>query len=147
MNGEASTDQATEVDVITFEVLRHRLWEINDEMALMVGRISGAPSVYESGDFNVAILTSEGQGLYTGVYVIRQASALDIVVQRVIEMFGDDIHDGDAFMTSDPSYGALHALAAAVVMPALHPGARIPCPRLVAPAPAPAPPRPRRRPP
>jgi N-methylhydantoinase B len=50
------------VDVITFEVLRHRLWELNDEMALMMGRISGSPSVYESGDFNVAILTSDGQG-------------------------------------------------------------------------------------
>src|SRR3546814_15368958 len=91
----------------------------------MVGRISSAPSVYESSDFNVAILTSEGQGLYTGVYVIRQASALDIVVQRVIEMFGDDIHDGDAFMTSDPWYGALHAMAAAVVMPVFHEGERI----------------------
>jgi len=105
------------VDVVTFEVLRHRLWEINDEMALLMGRISGAPSVYESGDFNTAILTPEGRGLYAGVYVIRQASALDIVVQKVIEVFGDDIHDGDAFMTNDPWFGALHAMDAAVVVP------------------------------
>ena len=115
----------TEVDVVTFEVLRHRLWELNDEMALMVGRISGAPSVYESGDFNVAILTPDGQGLYTGVFVVRQASALDIVVQKVIEMFGDNINDGDAFMTSDPWFGALHAMDAAVVMPVFHEGERI----------------------
>ena len=113
------------VDVITFEVLRHRLWELNDEMALMMGRISGSPSVYESGDFNVAILTSEGQGLYAGVFVVRQASALDIVVQKVIEVFGDNIHDGDAFMTSDPWYGALHAMDAAVVMPVFHEGVRV----------------------
>jgi N-methylhydantoinase B len=104
-------------DVVTFEVLRHRLWEINDEMALLMGRISGAPSVYESGDFNTAILTPEGRGLYAGVYVIRQASALDIVVQKVIEVFGDDIRDGDAFMTNDPWYGALHAMDTAVVVP------------------------------
>ncbi len=118
------TGQQTEVDVVTFEVLRHRLWELNDEMALMVGRISGAPSVYESGDFNVAILTPDGQGLYTGVFVVRQASALDIVVQKVIEVFGDNINDGDAFMTSDPWFGALHAMAA-VVMPVFHEGERI----------------------
>jgi N-methylhydantoinase B len=115
----------THVDVITFEVLRHRLWELNDEMALMMGRISGSPSVYESGDFNVAILTSDGQGLYAGVFVVRQASALDIVVQKVIEVFGDNIHDGDAFMTSDPWYGALHAMDAAVVMPVFHDGIRV----------------------
>jgi len=111
-----STASAT-VDVVTFEVLRHRLWEINDEMALLMGRISGAPSVYESGDFNTAILTPQGRGLYAGVYVIRQASALDLVVQAVLDVFGDDIHDGDAFMTNDPWYGALHAMDTAVVVP------------------------------
>jgi N-methylhydantoinase B len=120
-----AADTLAEVDVVTFEVLRHRLWELNDEMALMVGRISGAPSVYESGDFNVAILTPDGQGLYAGVFVIRQASALDIVVQNVIKMFGEDINDGDAFMTSDPWYGALHAMDAAVVMPVFHNGERV----------------------
>ena len=121
----ASYDNLPEVDIVTFEVLRHRLWEINDEMALMMGRISGAPSVYESGDFNVALLTADGQGLYAGVFVVRQASALDIVVQSVIKVFGDDINDGDAFMTSDPWYGALHAMGTAVVVPIFHEGERV----------------------
>ena len=72
------------LDPVTFEILRHRLWEINDEMGLMMGRISGSPAVYESGDFNAGILTADGKGLYVGVYVVRQASALDVVVQKVI---------------------------------------------------------------
>jgi N-methylhydantoinase B len=55
------------LDVITFEVLRHRLWEINDEMGMLAARISGSPAVYESGDFNTAILTADGEGLFTGV--------------------------------------------------------------------------------
>ena len=105
------------VDVVTFEVLRHRLWEINDEMALTMGRISGSPAVYESGDFNSAILTADGRGLFAGVYVIRQASALDLVVQAVLQRFEGDIHDGDVFLTSDPWYGALHAMDTAVVAP------------------------------
>lgn len=105
------------INVITFEVLRHRLWEINDEMGIIAGRISGSPAVYESGDFNTAILTADGKGLFTGVYVIRQAAALDIVVQSVIKEFKDDIHDGDMFMTNDPWYGALHAMDYAVVAP------------------------------
>jgi N-methylhydantoinase B len=105
------------VDVVTFEVLRHRLWEINDEMGLTMGRISGSPAVYESGDFNSAILTADGRGLFAGVYVIRQASALDLVVQAVLERFEGDIHEGDVFLTSDPWYGALHAMDTAVVAP------------------------------
>lgn len=108
---------AAHVDLVTFEVLRHRLWEINDEMGLLAGRVSGSPAVYESGDFNTAILTPDGRGLFAGVYIIRQASALDVVVQNVLEDFRDDIHDGDVFLTTDPWSGALHAMDAAVVAP------------------------------
>jgi N-methylhydantoinase B len=105
------------VDLVTFEVLRHRLWEINDEMGVLAARISGSPGVYESNDFNAALLTPEGEGLFTGVYVIRQASALDVLVQSVIERFRSDMRDGDMFMTNDPWCGALHAMDYAVVAP------------------------------
>jgi N-methylhydantoinase B len=109
--------QKSATDLVTFEILRHRLWGMNDEMGLLAGRISGSPAVYESGDFNTAILTADGRGLFTGVYVIRQASALDVVVQAVIRDFEGQIRDGDVFMTNDPWAGALHAMDAAVVAP------------------------------
>lgn len=114
----AVQSSVNQVDLITFEVLRHRLWEINDEMGLIAARISASPTVYESGDFNTAILTRDGRGLFVGVYVIRQASALDLVVQAVIERFGwAGIHEGDVFMTNDPWAGALHQMDHAVVAP------------------------------
>ena len=119
-------DMRKQLDVVTFEVLRHRLWEINDEMGLMAARISGSPAVYESGDFNAALLTADGRGLFTGVYVIRQAAALDVMVRCVLAEFGDDIHDGDMFLTNDPWYGSLHAMDYAVVAPVFA------CDRLVA---------------
>jgi N-methylhydantoinase B len=107
----------TLTNLVTFEILRHRLWEINDEMGLLAARISGSPAVYESGDFNTAILSADGRGLFTGVYVIRQASALDVVVQTVRERFRDDIAEGDMFLTNDPWCGALHAMDYAVAAP------------------------------
>ncbi|TAK82064.1 MAG: hypothetical protein EPO20_23605 [Betaproteobacteria bacterium] len=110
-------DTRKQLDLVTFEVLRHRLWEINDEMGVMAGRISGSPAVYESGDFNSALLTADGRGLFTGVYVIRQSAALDVMVQSVIRSFDGDIEDGDMFLTNDPWYGALHAMDYAVVAP------------------------------
>jgi N-methylhydantoinase B len=120
MAGEGAMSQTSnrpKIDVITFEVLRHRMWEINDEMGMIAARISGSPLVYESGDFNTGILTAKGEGLFTGVYVIRQASALDVLVQSVIKRFGDDVHDGDMFVTNDPWSGALHAMDYAVIAP------------------------------
>jgi N-methylhydantoinase B len=117
MAGEDVMSNRRKIDVVTFEVLRHRLWEINDEMGMIAARISGSPLVYESGDFNTAILNAKGEGLFTGVYVIRQASALDVLVQSVIKRFGDDMRDGDMFMTNDPWSGALHAMDYAVIAP------------------------------
>ena len=38
------------VDRITFEILRHRLWAINDEQSLIMATISGSPIVYDALD-------------------------------------------------------------------------------------------------
>ena len=110
-------NSSTISDAVTFEIIRHRLWEINDEMGLMAGRLSGSPAVYESGDFNTAILTPDGRGLFVGVYIIRQAAALDLVVQTVLREFNSEIFEGDVFFTTDPWAGALHAMDSAVVAP------------------------------
>ena len=42
-------NERPKIDVVTFEVLRHRMWEINDEMGMIAARISGSPLVYEFG--------------------------------------------------------------------------------------------------
>ncbi len=99
-----------EIDPVTFEVIRHRLWAINDDQAMMAARLSGSPVVYEAFDFNAAILTPDGQGVYAGIFIIQHATSLDFFVQRVLELWGpDEIRDGDLFFTNDPWSGALHA--------------------------------------
>ena len=35
------------LDPVTFEVIRHRLWAINDDQAMIAARLSGSPVVYE----------------------------------------------------------------------------------------------------
>ena len=44
------------MDPITFEILRHRLWMINDEQGKIAVRISGSPLVYEVKDFSASLL-------------------------------------------------------------------------------------------
>lgn len=98
------------VDPVTFEVIRHRLWAINDEQAMIAARVSGSPVVYEAYDFNAALLTAEGDGLVAGVYIVHHAVPIDILVSQVRERWRlEDIHEGDMFFTNDPWSGALHA--------------------------------------
>lgn len=98
------------LDPVTFEVLRHRLWAINDEQGLVAARISGSPVVYEAYDFNTALLTPEGDGLFVGIYGTRLSASVYLAVRTILDRFRDNpgIADGDAFLTNDPWSGAVH---------------------------------------
>ena len=106
----ASAEVSVAVDPITLEVLRHRLWTINDEQGKVAIQISGSPTVYEGKDLNAAILTPEGNSLFVGVYTTRVALCADVAVKYIIEHFSDapGIGEGDAFITNDPWTGAGH---------------------------------------
>jgi N-methylhydantoinase B/oxoprolinase/acetone carboxylase alpha subunit len=114
---------ATTLDPVTFEVIRHRLWAINDEQARMGARLSGSPIVYEGYDFNAALITGDGRGLYTGVYILQHGATIDEFVRQVLGAWdADDIREGDMFFTNDPWWGALHANDGIVAMPVFHDG-------------------------
>ena len=98
------------LDPVTFEVIRHRLWAINDDQAMIAARLSGSPVVYEALDFNAALMTGDGRGLYAGIYIIQHASTIDVFVQKVLEEWGPEgMREGDMFFSNDPWWGALHA--------------------------------------
>jgi N-methylhydantoinase B len=109
-NDPGELDTAVDIDPVTFEVLRHRLWSINDEQGRMAARLSGSPTVYERFDFNAALTTGEGHGLLSGVYIMHHGATIDEFVRKVMAAWDpDDIHPGDMFFTNDPWWGALHA--------------------------------------
>lgn len=113
------------VDPITYEVVRNRLWSINDQQALMAGRISGSPTIYEANDFNTAIMDRDGGVLFIGVYVTLFGITLTHAVQDILQRYGDEIHDGDMFISNDPWVGALHMNDMWVVAPIFHGGERV----------------------
>jgi N-methylhydantoinase B/oxoprolinase/acetone carboxylase alpha subunit len=111
------------LDPVTFEVIRHRLWAINDDQARMGARLSGSPIIYESYDFNAALVTADGRGLYTGVYILHHGATIDHFVRRLLEERDEeDIREGDMFFTNDPWWGALHANDGILAMPVLWEG-------------------------
>jgi N-methylhydantoinase B len=107
-----------ELDPITFEVIRHRLWAINDEQGRMAARLSGSFIVYEGHDFNAALVTADGSGLLCGVYILWHGATIDEFVRKVMaEWPADEIREGDMFFTNDPWWGALHANDGILAMP------------------------------
>jgi N-methylhydantoinase B len=109
---------AAGVDPVTFEVIRHRLWAINDEQGRTAARLSGTPLIYEAHDLNAALTTADGRGLCCGVYVMHHGATIDAFVRRVLEEWPEEeIREGDMFFTNDPWWGALHANDGILAMP------------------------------
>jgi len=115
----AGTDEAPGIlDPVTFEVIRHRLWAINDDQARMAARLSGSFIIFEGYDFNAALTTADGRGLYTGVYILHHGATIDEFVRNVLRQWPlEDIRPGDMFFTNDPWEGALHANDGILVAP------------------------------
>src|SRR3972149_948343 len=87
----AASNAAAKIDPITLEVLRNRLAMINDEQGRIASQLSGSPVVYEAKDFNSALLTPEGEGLFVGIYMTRLSLCLNAVAKAVMVLYGDDI--------------------------------------------------------
>lgn len=108
-----------ELDPATFEVLRHRLWAINDEAAVTIGRVSGSPIATEGNDFNSGLMTADGETVVAGIYVLVHAAALGRIVRDVLDNYRENpgINPGDMFLTNDTYVGAPHQADVIVVAP------------------------------
>ena len=98
---QALTSVDGRLDPITYEVIRNRLWAINDEQAQTAARKSGSQFIYEAFDFNAGLLDGDGNGLFAGVYVLFHTTSLDMTVKEILQRF-PDVRDGDMFITNDP---------------------------------------------
>jgi N-methylhydantoinase B len=102
--------QASKIDPITFEVIRHALWHVNEEHGATIQRLSGSPVAMYALDLNPSILTEDGEFVYFGPYMQYMSGVTDTQVKWVLEFRSDNpgIRDGDMFLANDPWVGAAH---------------------------------------
>ncbi len=103
-------DSAAEVDPITYEVIRHNLWSVNEEHAATIVKVSGSPIVVFGHDFNPSILTEDGEWVFFGPYIQYLNAAADYAIGWTLEHYAENpgIEDGDMFLTNDPWIGSNH---------------------------------------
>jgi N-methylhydantoinase B len=116
--------EGVELDKVTFEILRHRLGQINDEQGTTLKRVSGSPIVTDAYDFNVTIGDERGETVSFGPYVMYHASVTDLIIKWILEHRSDNpgIAKGDMFICNDPWIGAVHQNDTVVLAPAFHEG-------------------------
>jgi N-methylhydantoinase B len=111
-------DTGYELDPITYEVLRHRLWQINDEQRLAISRVSGSAVATDANDFNVAIGNEYGDIVTVGSGILYHILD-DLAIKWVLEHRGENpgIEDGDMFLKNDPWIAGIHQNDVTVMQP------------------------------
>jgi len=109
----------TDVDPVTFEVIRHALWNINEEHGSTIQRVSGSPVAIYALDLNPTIMTEDAEFVYVGPYMQYMSGVADTQVKWVLEYRSDNpgISDGDMFLANDPWVGAPHQQDVMLICP------------------------------
>ena len=116
------TTAASNLDPVTFEVLRNALVNIVDQMAEQVRRTCYSFVVYNR-DFSNALCDAEGNTIAQGHQdLAAHVGTLHYTCKAVIEEFGDDIHPGDIFLINDPYVGGTHFSDTRVLLPVFYDG-------------------------
>ena len=121
MNDALNTKPVSEVDPITFEVVKHRLWQINDEQSIAIRTISSSPIVVEGNDFNVGLFTDDGQLTTAGIGSLVHVGTMGDALRSIMKGAGK-IREGDMFLTNDPFLGALHQNDVVIASPLFYAG-------------------------
>ncbi|MEC3974447.1 hydantoinase B/oxoprolinase family protein [Amycolatopsis sp. H20-H5] len=100
----AATDS---VDPLTYEVVRHRLWAITEEMGDAVKRMSGSVVVTDANDFGVAVMDEFGNSVQVGLYNTALCASMDMAIKWTMEHRSGNpgIRAGDMFICNDPWVG------------------------------------------
>ncbi len=117
-------DAEADLDPVTYEVVRHNLWNINEEHGATIQRISGSPVAMYALDLNPSILTEDGEFVYFGPYMQYMSGVTDTQVKWILEHRSDNpgIRDGDMYLANDPWVGAAHQMDVMLIAPVFHEG-------------------------
>ena len=107
------------LDPITYEVIRHNLWNINEELGMTIQRISGSPVAMYAFDLNSSIFTEDGEFIYYGPYQLYMSGVSDVQVKWTLEhrSANPGIHEDDMFLSNDPWVGAAHQMDVTLLTP------------------------------
>ena len=108
------------LNALTYEVIRHRIWSITDEMGETLKKMSGSTGVTEANDFDFAICDELGQEVQVGLYNTGLVASMDLAIYWILQhrSASPGIGPGDMFLTNDPWVGGgLHQNDTAIIAP------------------------------
>ena len=117
---------ANSVSPFTLEIIKNGLIVASEEMFHSWGRTAKSPVIYEVLDYAVGLIDGEGENLVTQAPGIPGfTGVLDFAAGEVVEMWGDDIQEGDVFVSNVPYQSGTHLNDVTLIMPVFNDGRRL----------------------
>lgn len=95
-------------DPIVTEVVRHALETIAEEMGSAIRRTAVSVVIRDLRDYSCAVFDARGGLLACALDVPGLMAAMAPALQATLEKWGDDVNEGDIFITNHPYMGCAH---------------------------------------
>lgn len=119
-----SEEMAQGVDPVTFQIIRHKLYQVIDEAIIALENVSGSPITNEGHDLMVSLYKADGGLMVGGVGFLHHLTSASQAVKHVIANFSQDpgIFEDDVYFFNDSYTAALHPPDVYLISPIYHAG-------------------------
>lgn len=122
--GEAA-EEMRGLDPISLEVIRNRLSVIADEMELTLLKSAFSSIIKEALDASAAVFDGQGNTIAQASAIPTHLGSLIPAVRKIIELYSEEMREGDIFILNDPYNGGTHLPDVSVICPVFHHGRRV----------------------
>ncbi len=117
--GYTLKEPPADIDPVTFEIVKHRLWYVVLTIGETLKKVSGTTTSAEANDLSTYVTLEDGAPVFLGPYIMLHSGIADLVVENTIRLNREDpgIYDGDMFFCNDAWLGPVHQCDVAIVAP------------------------------
>jgi N-methylhydantoinase B len=110
------------LDPITLEVLKHAFVSAAEEETAVLSRTAYSRNVRERIDYSTTISDAQGRLVAQALRVPIHLGGMAPCVKTILAEYGDDLAEGDIFLSNDPYSGGQHPPDVQVTYPIFHAG-------------------------
>ena len=110
------------IDPITFSVLLNRLNSIAAEMTVALANTASSALLALTHDFSCCVYDGRGRQVAMKDALPIHTNSMHLFIERIVEVYGDDVHEGDVIACNDPYSGNTHVGDLATAAPVFHDG-------------------------
>src|SRR5919201_6911252 len=99
-----------DVDPVTFEIIRHKLYSVMDETIIALENVSGSPITNEGHDLMASLYKADGGLMVGGVGFLHHLTSAAQAVKHILAAYADDpgIYEDDVYFLNESYTAALH---------------------------------------